>query len=164
MISTVEEMREKRAKGVEFLLPEYGDVVFIRPIDPGLFLKTGRIPDFLVQIVNDLINKTTSTIDMIPKLSTPEETREWLKFLDELVKDVFISPRVVDNPREGENEIGVDEISSHDKLHVYLMFGRPASLLRSFRQQQIANVAVVDVKQGNGTGPKQAVEGSAVGE
>lgn len=162
-ITTAAEMREKRAKGVEFLLPEYGDVVFIKPMDPGLFLKSGRLPNFLVPVMNDLINKTSGSIDLIPKDLTPDQTKEWLEFLDNLAKEVIISPKVVDSPREGENEIGVDELSTHDKLRVYLMFGRPASLLRSFRQQQIADVAALDAAKNNGANAKQTLEGSTVG-
>lgn len=162
-ISTAAEMRARRAKGVEFFLPEYEDVVFIKPMDAGLFLKTGRFPDFLAPIMTDLINKTGGVIDLIPTNLTPDQTKQWLEFLDELAKEVIVSPRVVDNPREGENEIGVDELSTHDKLRIYLMFGRPANLLRSFREQQKADVATMDAAKNNGANPQQALEGTTVG-
>lgn len=153
-ITTVAEWREKRQKGVELLLPDYGDVVFIRPMDAGLFFKAGRIPDFLSKTVSDLINGISRSVDQ-PKDLTPDQTKEWLTWLDELVKWTFVSPKVADQP--GDEWLGVDELTLRDKLYVYSFFGQPATFLRSFRDKQKTNVAVVDVTQNNGTHAVESV-------
>ncbi len=159
--TTAAQWREKRQKGVELLLPDYGDVVFIRPMDAGLFFKAGRIPDFLNKTVSDLINGTERTVSQ-PKELTPEQTKEWLTWLDELVKWTFVSPEVVDDP--GDNQLGVDEVSLKDKLYVYSFFGQPAAFLRSFRQQQVASVATVDAAKNNGTHAVETVGSAALGK
>ncbi len=161
--TTAQEWREKRNRGVEIKLPEFDDVVFIRPMDVGLFFKAGRIPDFLSKTVADLINRVTGQVEQ-PKDMTPEQTKEWLTWLDELVKWTFCSPKVVDNPREGEDEIGVDDIGLIDKLFIYSLFGQPAHVLRSFRRKQVADVATVDVAKNNGTRAEQVVGGAALGQ
>ena len=106
--TSAQEWREKREKGVELKLPDYGDVVFIRPMDAGLFFKAGRIPDFLSQTVSDLINAVERSVKK-PENLTPEQTKEWLTWLDDLVKWTFVSPEVVDDPED--DQLGVDEIS-----------------------------------------------------
>lgn len=164
-LTTAAEWRAKRNKGIEVYLPEFEDTVFIKPMDPAVFLKTGRIPDFLAKPIEDLIARTGSaSIEIMPKDLTPEQVKEWLRFLDELMKEVFASPRVVDNPREGENEIGVDDISYYTKLYVYMLFGRPAHVLRSFRPKQIPDVATVDVAKNNGTHAVETVGDTTVGQ
>lgn len=160
-ITSVEEWRKKREKGIELLLPEYGDVVFIRPMDAGLFFKAGRIPDFLAQTVSDLINAVERNVKRPEKLNA-EQTKEWLTWLDELVKWTFISPEVTDEPQDGQ--LGVDEISLADKLYLYSLFGQPALFLRSFREKQTAPVAVVDVAKNNGTHAVEVAGGEALGE
>lgn len=159
--TTVTEWREKR-KGVEFELPEYKDTVLIRPMDAGFFFKTGRIPDFLAKTVSDLINRASSQVE-VPKEFTPDQTKEWLVFLDELVKWTFVSPKVVDNPQT-DDEIGVDEISIVDKLYLYQFFGQPASVLRSFRPKWSTALATVDVAKNNGTHAVAVTGNTAVGD
>lgn len=159
--TTAKEWREKR-KSIEFELPEYKDTVLIRPMDAGFFFKTGRIPDFLAKTVSDLINRISTQVE-IPKELTPDETKQWLTFLDELAKWTIVSPKVVDDP-QADDEIGVDEITLVDKLYLYQFFGQPASILRSFRPKWSTALATVDAAKNNGTHAVETVGSPALGQ
>lgn len=156
MITTVAEMRAKRARGIEFTLPEYGDVVWMRPMDAEFFYKSGRIPDFLASTVEDMIKGSQYQM-VVPENKTPDETTKWLAWLDELVKWTIISPKVVDDP-QADDEIGVDEIGYADKIAIYSWFGRPAQALRFFRDQQAKPVGFVDAPKDNGNLAEQSAE------
>lgn len=147
--TTASEWRSRREQGIEITLPEYGDVVSIRPMDAGFFIKTGRVPDFLTSTVQDMINLATNSVKVPTELSE-EDMERWLTWLDELVKWVFVSPKVVDEPH-GEDEIGVNDIGLFDKLHIYRLFGQPAQVLRGFRRLPAKPVVSVDATENNGT-------------
>lgn len=151
MVTTASEWRERRKKGIELQLPQYGDVVAIRPMDVQFFVQSGRIPDYLSATVQKLIKGEAA------RVATPDEeqqkTEEWMTWLNDLMKWAFISPKVVDNP-QGEDEIAVDEIEYADKLFIYRQFGQPAELLRSFRKRQVELMASLDAPKANGTAPQ----------
>ena len=163
--SSVQEWREKRRQGVEVQLPQYGDLVRLKPLDAAFFFKTGKVPDFLAPTVQKLINgKTRGLIDAPDK--EQQKTQEWLTFLDELMLSAFADPKVVNKPASAcaEDEISVSEIEYIDKLFIYRWFGQPAETMRRFRQFQIKSVASVDAAKNNGTGSEQVAERAAVVE
>jgi hypothetical protein len=155
-MTTRKEWREKRDQGVEILLPEYGDVVRIRPMDATFFLRTGRIPDYLAQTVDELINNSLNQVPVPPKI-TSDKTVEWMKWLDELVTYAMVSPKVVSTP-QADDEISIDDIGYTDKLSIYRWFGQPAQVLRAFRAAQVKSVANVDVAKNNGHTPVTSAE------
>jgi len=146
--TTAHEWRERREQGVEITLPEYGDVVSIRPMDVGFFFKTGRVPDFLTATVQDMINLASNSVK-VPENLTEEDMQRWITWLDELVKWTFVSPKVVDEP-SNDDEIGVDEIGMPDKLFIYRLFGQPAQVLRGFRRLPTKPVVSVDAAKDDG--------------
>lgn len=155
-----DEWRERRNQGVELVLPEWGDMVRIRPMDATFFVKSGRIPDYLATTVDELINSSLNQVPVPPKI-TPDKTTEWLKWLDELVTYALVSPKVVSTP-QADDEITIDDIGYSDKLFIYRFFGQPAHVLRAFRETQNKLVAVVDVAKNNGHPPKSSLEDQAV--
>jgi len=117
MSTSASEWRKKREEGaIEITLPEYGDVVRIRPMDAAFFFRHGRIPDYLAPAINEML--ATGTL----KLPSPENNIEWLKWLDELVQFSFVDPKVVDDPH-GEHEISIDDVGYSDKVYLYRLFG-----------------------------------------
>lgn len=161
MSTTSKEWREKRAKGIEITLPEYGDVVSIRPMDAGFFFLAGRIPDFLAPIISQILAGKAWQMD-VPETPTPEKQKEWLDWLDELVRYTFVSPKVVDNP-QADDEISIEEVSYSDKLFLYSWFGRPAQVLRRFRDAQTKPLAIVDAPKNDGENAVESDEGSETG-
>lgn len=155
--------REKRKTGFPLTLPEYGDKVFIRPMNADFFFKAGRIPDFLGQTVQDILNGKSWSMPTPPEQSL-EDTQKFVLFLDDLVRYALVSPKVVDSPQDGADEISIDEIGYADKLHIYLFFGRPAQLLRDFRPEQAQPVAALDAPENNGANAKRAPRRAAVGQ
>ena len=157
--TTAKEMKQKRAVGIEFLLKDYDDVVFVKPIDAALWFMTGRVPDWLASTVQTALNGQAYQMPIPTELST----RDWLVWLNSLVKETIVSPKVVDAP-QGTDEIGIDELSYNDKLAIYYLFGSPAERLRKFRLEQIKSLASVDAQQDIGPGSKRGVPRPAVGE
>lgn len=155
-----DEWRAKREQGVPLVLPEYGDEVRIRPMDATFFLRTGRIPDYLAQTVDDLINNSLNQVPIPPKI-TSDKTAEWLKWLDDLVTYALVSPKVVSTP-QADDEIAIDDIGYTDKLFIYRFFGQPAQVLRTFRQTQSKSVEVVDVAKANGHSPIPSLAGGSL--
>jgi len=159
MVTSVSEMRAKRAQGVELKLPDYDDVVRIKPMDATTFVKLGRIPDYLSETVRQLIDGEATTVRVPPK----EDMDKFRLWLDDLVMDVMVEPKVVRTPLD-EDELGIDEISYSDKLYIYSWFGQPARVLRSFRTDQVKSLAIVGAAKTNGTIPQQAPGATAVVE
>lgn len=150
MVTSATAWREVRNKGVEITLPQFGDVVAIRPMDVEFFVRTGRIPLFLTETVQKIIHGENYEME-IPH--DAEKTKEWLTWLNELVTFAFVSPKVVSDPR-ADDEISIDEISYEDKLFIYRFFGRPAATLRRFHTKQAEPVAALDAAKNNGTSPQ----------
>jgi hypothetical protein len=158
--TTASQWRAKREQGVELELPEYGDMVRIRPMDATFFFKTGRIPDYLSTVVDDLINNRIKQVPVPPIVDT-EKTVEWLKWLDELVTYALVSPKVVATPQT-DDEITIEDIGYTDKLHIYRFFGQPAATLRFLRDQKSQSVAAVADPKRNGRPAEQTAEGAPV--
>jgi hypothetical protein len=156
-VTSAAERRNKRDAGVEIQFPEYGDWVAIRPMDEAFFFKQGMIPDFLAPFINEMIATGQA------KMPTIEKNEEWLKFLDSLVRFSFVNPKVVDDP-QADNEIGIDEVGYADKCFLYGLFGRPANILRAFRDQQTKPVAVVPPAKADGRPTVEVVKNNAVGQ
>lgn len=161
--TSAREWREKRKKGIEFELPEYQDIVLIRPMDAEFFFKLGGIPDFLAPTVRKIINGNDYSMPLPPEDQSQEDLVKWLAWLDELVTYALVSPKVVSDP-QGDDQISIDEIGYIDKLRIYKFFGWPAQQLRRFREQQTNPVAVVDAPKNNGAAAKQVVARASVGQ
>jgi hypothetical protein len=156
MVTTASKRREVREQGIEIQFPEYGDWVAIRPMDETFFFKHGMIPDFLGPTINEMIGTGQA------KLPSAEKNEEWLTWLNNLVKWAFVSPKVVDEPHN-DNEISIDDVGYTDKVFLYGLFGRPANVLRAFRDSQRKPVATVDAAKDNGRAPEPVVADNTVG-
>lgn len=133
-----------------------GNVVRLRPIEVDYFLRVGHIPDFLAPLISELITGGQAESELPPQEALEKQT-EWFTFLDDLCRYALVSPRVVDNP-EADDEISVDDIAYMDKYFIYLMFSRPARLLRQFRQPQTQPVAPMASPADNGHATIEAVK------
>ena len=139
--------RKAREEGIEVPLAS-GNVVALRPIEVVFFLKVGHIPDALAETVTKLIQGDTVKFE-IPAAEREAQSKEWLTFLDELVRFAFVNPKVVENP-QADDEIALADVSYFDKLTVYRFFCQPASFLRRFHDMQTQPLAGVAPATGNG--------------
>jgi hypothetical protein len=153
--------REAREKGIEIELIS-GNSVALRPIELDFFLRVGHVPSALASVLNDAINGKAYKLE-VPEQERAEQSEEWIKFLNELVTFAFVNPKVVDAP-QADDEISIDDVSYQDKLEVYGFFTRPARMLRSFRDKQTGNVAVVAPTAVNRKARKQVVAPEFVGD
>lgn len=149
------EWRKARTEGKLIWLMSQ-KAVRVRPIEVDYFLRVGHIPDFLAPVVNELITGGQAESELLP-LEELEKKKEWFTFLDDLCCYAFVSPRVVDNP-EADDEISLDDIAYVDKYFIYVLFSRPARLLRQFRQPQTQPVAHVASPADNGHATIEAVK------
>ena len=142
--------RQAREEGIEISLPS-GNTVALRPVEVDFFVAHGHIPDSLASKITEMINGTLGTTNEIPASEKVEQSKEWLTFLDELCAYAFVKPRITDVPLvgrevstpQGDFELSIEDVTYYDKLAVYRLFGYPAHVLRTFRQQQINVVAPV---------------------
>ena len=153
----------KKGYQVELELPESGNVVEVRPLDAAFFFKSGRIPDFLAPIVDDIITNKPYEMPNVVK-NPPEKMKEFLAWLDEIVMYAIVSPQVVSGTVQQEDQISVDDISYSDKLYIYSLFGRSAGVLRKFREQQSKPVVSLDAAKSERTAAKQVAERKSVGQ
>jgi hypothetical protein len=143
MATPVKAWTEAREQGIELQFPS-GNIAAIRPLEVDFFLSVGHIPDVLIPVVTKMINGDPVKKEefAMPAFEEIEKSEQWRTFLNELVAYGFVTPGASLTPKE--DQISVWDVSYGDKLYLYGFFGRPAALLRSFRQFQIdalANVA-----------------------
>jgi len=163
MSTSAKQWRKAREEGIEYEFPS-GNVARIRPIEVDFFFRVGHIPTPLVDVVSKIINGQTQRLT-IPATEQVEQTKEWIMFLNELCHYAFVSPsaRLEDGDEPmGEDEISVDDISYSDKIRLYMFFAQPAVILQRFREQQVRDVATVDVAKANGDTRQQETENHKV--
>lgn len=153
----------KKGYQVELELPESGNVVEVRPLDAAFWFKSGRIPDFIAPIVDDIITNKSYEMPNVVK-NPPEKMQEFLTWLDEIVSYAIVNPQVVSGTPTQDEQISIDDISYSDKLFIYSLFGRAASVLRRFREQQAKPVVSLDAAKSDRAAAKQVAKHNAVGQ
>lgn len=143
------EWRKARTEGIEFKFPS-GMVAYVKPVGVDLFLKLGRVPDFLTPALIEALEIGKSAI---PERKTLADELDWIKFVDSVTELAFVHPRVVAEPT-GEDEITLEDVEWGDKLALVELLGAPRRKLESFRPQPGGDVPGV----GGGAGPTAAAE------
>lgn len=141
----------KAREGITLTLPS-GNVAMIRPVGMDHYLKWGRIPNFVLPTILRAFDEPGE--HEFPRAESLEEKREWLKFLDDLARVSFISPRVVEGAAAEDDEINVDDIAYEDKRLLVEFLGRPAEVLASFRNFTLTSLESVP----NGTTSESVTE------
>lgn len=145
-------------KTVVVTLPAAGLNVRIRAFDMTILTVLGRIPDGLTPIVSKVIEETlngsnkASVLGEISKLDRIQRYQRSLEIAAMACQYAFVEPRIVDHPREGENEISIDMIHPNDRMYVYNFLGVPAHKLESFRDEQARNVSALYAESATGDG------------
>lgn len=162
MVSSGKAWREARENGIEFKFPDSGETAALRPIDVGLFVLTADIPDVLIKDILNIINNNPTKLALPPQEEI-EQSKVWLKFLDDLTRFAFVNPKVVPDP-QAENEISVEDVCYADKLQLFLLFSQPVRILKRFREYQNKPVAALVTPTNDGDQTKSDVGDQRVGQ
>ena len=127
-------MATKSTKGTwkpqtEYVTLPSGQQPRIRRIDViSLIMEDGNVPD-------NVMNLITSGGDLTELKG--EDTTAFVRLMNETCRQVFVEPRIVDNPDYDSNEIRVTDVEFRDKLYLWqhLMGGATQQVAR-FPEEQ----------------------------
>lgn len=147
-MTTGKEWRQKRKEGVAVELPS-GMTPLLRGIGFGLLLRSGVVPDYLTDtIVRASMGETMEQ----PPPPDATAAQERLEFIDEIARQMFVSPRIVPAPTDdadlADDEITIDDVMDVDKLFLVQMVGSPTAWLAKFHGGQSASLAHLLFEQG----------------
>lgn len=135
---------KKSAAGVPMTLPS-GNVAIVR--NPGMqaFVTAGVIPNSLMPIVRDAIDKHKAPqLDEV--IDNPEMLRDITVFMDKVVMHCVTEPKihevVPDNLRE-DDKLYVDEVNDDDKSFIFQFAVGGTSDLETFRLERAKDLATV---------------------
>ena len=121
----------------------------LRGIGFGILLRTGLVPDYLT---DSIVKASVGLGGELPAPATPDEMRQRRTFLEDIAKQMFVSPKIVDLPAEGkelgDDEITIDDVPDVDLVYLVPMVGTPTAWLDRFSYGQAANLASLLFKQG----------------
>lgn len=142
------QLRQMRETGVVLPFPS-GSNYRVRVVGAANMLRRGNLPNVLLTFVTDAIYHGV-TADKIDKFMTLQEKEEHAtEFLDSLkacCEEVFLEPRIVDNP-QADDEISIADLHLQDQAWAFdLAFGF-ARELRPFRPQQGPDVVSLPVTE-----------------
>lgn len=144
--SSAAEFRRLRQDWEEGFLFEFpsGMVAQLRPIDVADFIGMDRIPDALTPLIVAQAERKGT------KDPSPDEVlRQDIELVAIFAKRAFVSPRVVDEITDPENEITVADLLPEDRIALTGLLNMPASVLRRFRTEQAGDVEAVDGLSGD---------------
>lgn len=137
--SRASDWRKWKEEGYFIEFPS-GVSAFIRPVALDMLLESRYVPNDLIPHVEEMLSSQRRGIDgTIEQMGIVEAMRNNSSFSKAIAYASFISPRVVEEPRE-DNEISPDDISPEDMQFLVRWTSQPASDLRKFSQDQIAGL------------------------
>lgn len=135
-ITPASDWKKNRVEGIVLSFPS-GRTARISQLNLSFFIKTGEIPDLLTPFVIKLMDVFSASFN----LTTLEQTRQWLQWLDTLCIGAFMDPQVSKDPKP--NEISPDDISYEDKIFLLGILGGAANQLKTFPRKQGGSVGLV---------------------
>lgn len=102
--------REKRT--IELELPSGMTVKFCRP-NLGIWMTNGRVPESLVATLSKILASQTSETHTLALL-TADDLKAYAQFLNDLVIESVLEPKIVLTVTDEENEIGIAELPDDD--------------------------------------------------
>lgn len=121
-----------------------GRCVLTRPADLLTLAMNGSIPDQLSTLVAEMIYEssapTEQTLTGVERILRVRKAH--LPVINAVCRAILQEPKVVDDP-QADDEIAIDDLEILDRLHLFERVVQGHRALRSFRDQQGADVAVV---------------------
>lgn len=133
-VTSAREFRRLRKEGQLVELPS-GMVARLRPVALiDLWRNAGNIPDYLTSIIAELVANQT----LVPEKS--EMTGQLIGAVGDLYNLVcraaFISPAIVDAPRDDAEEVQLEDISQADRQFVLAWASAPTNELSRFHNSE----------------------------
>lgn len=144
------------AKGTEVEVPS-GNVALLRRVDPRIFMKTGRIPNSLLKIVNQAISGKEPDLDKLAEEVGEDPTMliDMMTMMDDICVEAVVQPKVSPVPPGGEERddsvLYVDEVDMDDKMFIFNWAVGGSSDLERFRQEQGTMLGRVRAVAGDGS-------------
>lgn len=118
---------KERTDGTVVELSSGNSLVIARPSVNNL-VKTGQLPS---ELANAAI-KVQSGGGVI----NDHDMKKYVEYNERIVKLSVKSPAIVDNPREGENEISIDDLSDDERNEILLYVNGGLEALSKFRSER----------------------------
>lgn len=144
-------------------LPICGQEVKIRKPDLlklALRAKNGQMPSAMRQQVFDSLNGKITSVEQVREAVkrgdfelNDSNSDSYLTYLDMLITDMLLEPRIVENPDYGNGEIGIDDMDTVDKQWLAKWSQSPEEVqaiedLLSFRDEQSGTMGLApDVQE-----------------
>lgn len=151
---------KKRRQGVDLKLPSELWVK-ARRVDLAAFLRTGNIPNPLMEVVNEALQKGQKTdvnkmVGVEDGAVDLEMVNDMYNMVDKIVVASIVSPQVHEVPPEGEDRdddlLYTDEVEDEDKMFVYQWATGGTSNVAQFRREAAATLApLAEVSGGKGS-------------
>jgi hypothetical protein len=135
-------MRAAREQGVVLELPS-GNVYRLRMTSAALLLKRGNLPNILTAFATEMLYDSDKAAEKYNAFLAPtdksERALEVLASYEAVCKEMFLEPKVVDNP-QADDEISIDNLSLADQTWCFWLAFQAVNDLKSFRTQQELDV------------------------
>lgn len=142
-------MRQMREHGITLQFPS-GNHYRVRVPGAAGLLKRGNLPNALVNYCVDLLYSGDPEGKKYEAFNAPsdkeERAQEILASYEAVCKEMFLEPRVVDEP-QADDEISIDDLSLQDRNWAFWLAFLEVDALKAFRPQQAADVERVDEPQ-----------------
>jgi hypothetical protein len=140
---------KRRKQGRPLPLPS-GLVVKARRVELAAFLRTGNIPNPLMEIVNEALEKGRNA-DVSKMIQDEEGTvdlkmvNEMYTMVDNIVVASIVEPQVHELPAEGEDRdddlLYTDDVDDEDKMFIYQWATGGTDDVAQFRREAAADLA-----------------------
>lgn len=138
-------MRAMREEGIILTFPSGNNYRVRVPGAAGL-LRRGNLPNILVSFCHDLLYDDTDADAKYQAFVAPsdkaERDLELLASFKVVCQEMFMQPRVVDEPQE-DDEIAIDDLSIADQTWAFWLAFVEVNALKVFRQEQELDVVSV---------------------
>lgn len=114
-----------------------GRVVRLRPMRLTTLIRTGGIPNLLIEVANKALFQEAEEI-----AKDLESSGKFFELVDQITTAALIYPRIVDSPT-ADDEVTLDYFDDSDKLTIFRLATAGVGAMRSFRFQQTADVGSV---------------------
>lgn len=139
MTNRAKQWRKNRVREITF---PSGGIAEVRTVSvTSMIMNDGSIPDTLYEFMLDGVGQNGSANLASLNGNSRETLQSMVDLQNQVARDAFVSPRIVDEPDYDNDEIHIDDVSDADKgfLLGWLMGGGdPADALARFLEGQQA--------------------------
>ena len=142
-----ETLAQFRANQIKELPLPSGTVVFVKDVTMTDLMLTGKLPDNLLDVSQEAASQGKENVDL---KAISRNGAEFKVMLDTLARLCIVEPPIADVG--DDDHLGIDELSSDDKMAIFNWVNREVEPVRSFREGE--NEPVAALQPGNGVRAK----------